>query len=146
MRQEIGPFRGEYRFLSNFAPCEILYEGIIYPTVEHAYVASKTKNRKIRAIVAGIPTAGAAKRFGRGIELRKDWFRVKKVIMVSLLRLKFQQPEFKAKLLATGDARLVEINYWGDQYWGVCDGTGVNMLGTLLMIVRAELGGSDFLF
>ena len=38
----INSFVGPCRFLSNFYPSEITYEGITYPTVEHAFQASKT--------------------------------------------------------------------------------------------------------
>jgi hypothetical protein len=55
--------------------------------------------------------------------------------------------ELRKKLLATGDATLIEGNYWHDNYWGVCtcencvsNGiVGRNRLGTLLMKVREEI-------
>ena len=33
----IKEFQGKYRFLSNFYPVFVEYEGEIYPSVEHAY-------------------------------------------------------------------------------------------------------------
>jgi predicted NAD-dependent protein-ADP-ribosyltransferase YbiA (DUF1768 family) len=42
----IDRFDGEFAFLSNFAPCEVEFEGIIFPTVENAFQAAKTKKRK----------------------------------------------------------------------------------------------------
>ena len=45
-------------------------------------------------------------------------------------------------LLATGEEYLVEGNTWGDKYWGVCGGIGLNHLGKLLMQVRDELESS----
>ena len=50
-----------------------------------------------------------------------------------------QNPGLLDKLLATGDAELVEGNTWGDQVWGVCDGVGENHLGKTLMRIRSEL-------
>ena len=35
-------FSGEYEFLSNFYPCRIVYNGITYPSVEHAYQDRKS--------------------------------------------------------------------------------------------------------
>ena len=32
---------------------------------------------------------------------------------------------------------LVEGNYWGDTFWGICNGEGTNWLGILLMAERA---------
>jgi hypothetical protein len=43
------------------------------------------------------------------------------------------------RLIQTGDAYLIEGNTWGDQYWGVCDGQGLNSLGLLLMETRLVL-------
>lgn len=47
--------------------------------------------------------------------------------------------DLKAKLLETGDAELVESNWWHDYFWGVCNGRGENHLGKILMKIRAEL-------
>ena len=54
-------------------------------------------------------------------------------------------------LLSTGGGDLVEGNRWHDNFWGrcVCRACrrigGANVLGTLLMQVRAELRRFDFL-
>jgi predicted NAD-dependent protein-ADP-ribosyltransferase YbiA (DUF1768 family) len=50
-----------------------------------------------------------------------------------------RNPELRVKLLNTGDLQLVEGNYWGDTFWGVCNGKGENHLGKILMRVRKEL-------
>ena len=39
---KIDSFSGEYDFLSNFYSQEITYDGIKYPTNEHAFQAAKT--------------------------------------------------------------------------------------------------------
>jgi hypothetical protein len=45
-----------------------------------------------------------------------------------------------AQLLSTGARPLIEGNTWRDEYWGVVPGKGgVNKLGELLMLRRAEL-------
>lgn len=38
----IDSFSGNYEFLSNFAGCNIIDDGIPYPSVENAYQAHKT--------------------------------------------------------------------------------------------------------
>jgi predicted NAD-dependent protein-ADP-ribosyltransferase YbiA (DUF1768 family) len=58
--------------------------------------------------------------------------------MRSLLRQKFAHPSMRERLLATGDEELIEGNWWGDTFWGVCNGEGQNQLGKLLMRVRHE--------
>lgn len=136
----IEGFRGEYEFLSNFYPATIVYEGITYPTAEHAYQAQKTTNNSIKQKIASLPYPGAAKKYGAKIEgRREDWWSVRYEIMDQILTIKFQDPVLQKKLLDTGNAVLVETNYWGDTFWGVCNGTGSNILGTLLMSVRTRI-------
>lgn len=136
---KIDSFFGEYRFLSNFYPGEIEFEGIKYPTVEHAYQASKTLDENIRKCVASLPTPMDAKKSGsRSIELRSDWERVKFDIMKECVSKKFNIPELKEMLLNTGSAELIEGNTWGDKIWGVCEGQGQNLLGKILMEIRND--------
>jgi ribA/ribD-fused uncharacterized protein len=139
-------FRGEYRFLSNFAPFPVLFDGVEYPTAEHAYVAAKTLDPEVRARVRTIDTPGNVKYRGKSIELRADWEAVRDDVMLAILRSKFtRNPKAGELLLATGVAELVEGNRWHDNYWGRCrckhckDASGRNTLGRLLMMVRAEL-------
>ena len=90
------------------------------------------------------PNPSEAKRLGRRVRLRSDWEQVKYDVMLDVVRAKFNQhPDLAQKLLATGDEELVEGNDWGDTYWGVCNGRGKNMLGKILMRVRAELRGEN---
>lgn len=135
----ITSFSGEHRFLSNFYPCSVVYNGIIFTSVEHAYVAAKTIDNNIQLEIAKISSPGKVKRFGRDLKLRPDWDQVKVGVMRELIRQKFQDPELKQMLVSTGDAELVEGNHWGDMFWGVCGGTGRNVLGNLLMEIRNEL-------
>jgi len=137
----IANFDGKYAWLSNFAESPIEYEGIQYPTVEHAFQAAKTFDGDKRAAIAELETPGKAKRAGRNLQLRTDWEVVKMPIMFELLLLKFADPVLKASLLETGDCLLIEGNNWHDNIWGVCTCdnckcTGKNTLGTLLMAIR----------
>lgn len=136
--QKIDSFRGEYRFLSNFWMVDIVNpeDRLTYPSVEHAYVASKTLDLRLRIQIRNIAKPGEVKKIGRMLELRPDWEEVKLGIMKRLVLEKFRNPELKQKLLDTGDAILIEGNTWGDTYWGVCNGKGENNLGKLLMLVR----------
>lgn len=138
----IDTFHGKYRFLSNFWPAWVEFEGVMYPTVEHAYVASKTCLLIERAQVLTIPRsqAGKVKRIGRTLTLRADWNEVKLGIMTDLVEQKFfRHPKLSIALLATGNQELVEGNHWNDTYWGVCRGVGENHLGKILMKVRSDI-------
>ncbi len=149
---EIRSFSGDWGFLSNFYPCSITYEEIVYPSVEHAYQAAKTLNLQDREkfLYAGV-TAGRAKRMGDSLTLRPDWNDDFKVhLMRDLLMQKFYPTILRRKLLCTFSANLIEGNWWHDVWWGVCEGAcsqgvhdpeGLNHLGILLMEVRKHYGG-----
>ena len=137
---KIESFQGEYRFLSNFWPAEVVFEGIKYPSVEHAYQSAKTLDRSERQKIAAIADPGEAKRAGRALTYRADWEAVKFDVMEQCVRYKFtHHADLRTKLLATGDAELIEGNDWGDRVWGVYQGQGENRLGKILMKIRAEL-------
>lgn len=140
----IDSFQGEYRFLSNFelSPISVRVgkQDIQASTVEHAYQALKTTNADDRIRILSARTPGGAKRMGRDVKCRPDWDEVKLRFMRDLVFAKFEQnPRLRKFLLATGDAKLVEGNWWGDRFWGVCRGEGRNNLGKLLMWTRARM-------
>ena len=138
MPRTITSFVDEYAFLSNF----YMYSGT---TVETEFQAAKAVNDQDKRWVLESPTPGEAKRRGRQIQLRGDWEQEKNNVMLDLLRDKFTDPELRAKLIATGDALIVEGNTWHDNYWGDCEcpncagRPGRNQLGRLLTQVREEI-------
>ena len=138
----IDSFHGEYAFLSNYYDSPIFYDGILYPTVEHAFQAAKTTVFIHRIIIANKKTPGQAKCAGRKVTLRDNWDDIKLYIMKELIILKFTNPKLKSALLNTKDAELIERNTWNDTYWGICNGIGENHLGKILMEVREMLRGN----
>lgn len=140
MVDEITSFSGENRFLSNFWPSPIWWLGLKFPTVEHAFQATKTTDQEMRIAISVAATPGRAKRIGRTLELRPHWESTKEDVMWQLLQRKFVPDSKLAKqLVATHPAELVEGNTWGDIFWGRVDGQGQNKLGFLLMRWREEL-------
>lgn len=134
----IKEFKGEYRWLSNFAIQAIVFEGKTYPTTENAYQAAKTAIPAERVQFETM-TPGQAKRAGRRVTIRSDWDNVKLSVMEDVTRKKYQHDPFKSKLLGTGDQYIVEGNTWHDTFWGVCKGEGKNNLGKIIMKIRKEL-------
>lgn len=134
----IEELQGEYRFLSNFWSCFIEYQGDIYPSVENAYQAAKCDviNDRKRFLHC---KASEAKRLGKLVRLKPEWDSKRLEVMLLLLRKKFRTEPLRSKLLATGDQHIEEGNWWGDTFWGTCNGVGENHLGKLLMQVRKEL-------
>ena len=135
----IDRFDGEYAFLSNYSASPFRINYVLCPTMEHYFQANKADNQNDYLHIAYAPTPGEAKRLGRKIQLRPDWEKIKDKVMLTGLRKKFADPELRSLLLSTGDEELIEGNYWGDTYWGVCNGVGQNKLGKLLMQVREEI-------
>ena len=139
--KETPSFRGEFAFLSNFHNAPTPFEGITYPTSEHAYQAAKTLDPKIRETIKNLDTPGKTKRFARNIQLRPGWEKIKVGIMEKVVKSKFDNnPELMNKLLQTkrNKISLVENNTWGDRFWGVSGGKGENKLGKILTKVREE--------
>lgn len=136
-------FQEEYRFLSNFWFFEkpMQYGEVSFPTVEHFFVAMKTKDNGDRVKISKMPLKGI-KAYGRNLSLREDWEDIKEDVMEYALRYKFSQhnPGLLKQLQATEGTELIEFNYWNDKIWGVClkTGEGDNKLGKLLMKIRKE--------
>lgn len=135
----ISNFSGKYSFLSNFYIVPISFEGIVYPSVEHAFQAAKSLDESERLRIMRLGSPGKAKKEGRYLKLRADWEEVKLGVMLTLLRKKFSFTDLKKMLINTENEELIEGNSWGDTYWGKYYGVGENKLGKLLMQVRSEL-------
>lgn len=137
---DIDNFSGTYAFLSNFYKSPVTFNGITAPTVEHMYQAAKTVDNSDAQFILESTTPAVAKRRGKTIKMVENWDEVKFGVMLTLVRLKFaQNPILAEKLIDTGDAKLIEGNWWHDVYWGVCNGKGENNLGKILMKVREEI-------
>jgi ribA/ribD-fused uncharacterized protein len=134
----IPELTGEYRFLSNFWSCSVTYDGVEYPSVENAYQAAKCLDAKDRPPFLHYKSS-KAKQKGRLIQMRPDWDEVKVEIMHHLVAQKFAKEPLKSKLLATAPHEIEEGNWWGDTFWGTCNGVGENVLGKILVRVRDEL-------
>lgn len=133
-------------FLSNFATGFGFYDqdGVYWNTSEHRYQALKSPILSEQDMIRKLSTPLMTKRFGKKINLRSDWDRVKDDVMLDTLRLKFASGSVVADLLLnTDNDYLVEFAPWGDTYWGVMiiggKMVGQNKLGKLLMQVREEL-------
>lgn len=139
MTNAIKGFQGDYRFLSNFYPVEVKFEGVVYKNSEAAYQCAKFSSDTLKEYFSQLD-ARTARNEGRRLQpVRSDWEAEKSNVMYRILRAKFSVEPMRSLLLATGDAYLEETNYWHDTFWGVYNGVGENHLGRLLMLVRDEL-------
>ncbi len=132
----------EYGCFSNFSPHPVRLDGKVWPTSEHYFQAQKFEDFRLQESIRRTRSPMIAARMGRDRKkpLRPDWEAVKVEVMRQAVRAKFTQHEdLRAVLLATDDATLVEHTE-NDSTWGDGgDGSGQNLLGLILMEVRAEL-------
>jgi N-glycosidase YbiA len=134
--------RDAYGGFSNFSSHGITLKGVYWPTSEHYFQAQKFAGTPHEEAIRLAKTPKRAAEMGRerSRPLRADWEQVKDDVMREALAAKFRaHAELRAELLATGNEQLVEKTT-GDYYWGCgTDGSGKNMLGKLLMELRAQL-------
>ena len=164
-RKIIDSFDGEFSFLSNFypyvskkgledgcEPLELYYDGLVFDSSEHAFQAAKSLRFEDRKKVQEAKSAYKSKRLGRKIQIRDDWDLVKKGIMSDIVCVKFRNIELQKMLLETGDAYLIEGNYWHDNTWGDCSCdkckkiVGRNWLGLILMEERDKIRELLYIF
>ncbi|WP_018608720.1 NADAR family protein [Uliginosibacterium gangwonense] len=135
----------EYGEFSNFSLHQIKLEKLTWPTVEHYFQASKFTDEKYKNTIRNAATPLLAARLGRSrkVKIRKDWESAKIGVMRDAVRAKFQQhPDLLEMLLATGSARIFEDSPT-DSYWGIgANRNGKNMLGNIIMEIRAEFVNS----
>lgn len=131
---------------SNLHRREIVFEGEVFATSEHAYQAGKARKPAVRKWLMEAPSPSLLAMAAHGLyywDVAPGWSATKFDRMRAVLRVKFtQHPDLRDLLLSTGDARLVEtatIDNEVNRLWGVVNGVGRNMLGVLLMELRAEL-------
>lgn len=132
----------EYGIFSNFHRYGFWEGKTRWRTVEHYFQAQKFLDPAIQRQIQRCFKASEAAEIGRNrkLPLRKDWESIKNDVMRHAVLQKFSQhEEAKTLLLSTGDRLLIEHTpkdaYWGDGG----DGSGKNMLGTILMEVREHL-------
>ena len=138
----INGFTGKYFFLSNFYNAKVTYNGLTFLNSEAAFHSAKVDplNFVDREKFTKL-NPSEAKQLGRRIKLRPDWEDIKIDVMTEVVRAKFaQNPDLQNKLICTYPEELVEVNTWGDVFWGYVDGVGgKNHLGIILMDLRQEL-------
>ena len=133
-----------YYEFTNFYSAPFELDGHVWPTSEHYFQAKKFTDPDLQALVRSQRTPLGAFQLVRypqyASRVRADWMQVRDDAMYRAVRAKFtQNPRLRDLLLGTGDLPIFEHTNQ-DRYWGDGgNGTGVNMLGQILMRVREEL-------
>lgn len=147
----------ENKWLSTFNIANpFKYNGMEYPTVEHAFHAQKVADDDpmveeyrlaFSTNVADVITPNDAKKFGgptsfkeNNFTLRSDWNNVRLKIMEEISREYYQSNvEFIEKLINTEEKLLIHKGFRIDDYWGVTkEDKGENNHGKILMKLREE--------
>jgi ribA/ribD-fused uncharacterized protein len=135
-----------YGVFSNLFRRPITLEDRVFPTAEHAYQFGKARKKEVREWILSAPSPALVAMAGHGLytwDIVPAWSRIKFERMRNVLHAKFSQhKDLRALLLSTGDARLVEagrVDNAVNRTWGEINGKGKNILGVLLMELRAEL-------
>jgi ribA/ribD-fused uncharacterized protein len=149
---EMGEIRfyaatGEYGFLSNLYPCRIVYDDREFRSAEEAYQFGKPKDPEVAKWLVSSPAprfCAIAAHALLSYDIKLDWQETKVERMKLVLRQKFEPGSpLAVKLMATGDAKLVEASKT-DSFWGTGPvNKGKNTLGRLLMEERNWLIGYD---
>lgn len=132
----IIPYKGRYidNWFSNMGISPFTADNYTFNSVEHFYQAMKSDNGLEFAMIALAPTPYDAKKMGRKVnkpfehlvgqqspfedKVLSSVEDAKLAVMEMGLLYKFQLPEWREKLLNTGDARIIEWNNWKDVEWG----------------------------
>ena len=139
-----------YGAFSNLYRCDVLFEGEVYTTAEHAYQEGKPRRAAVREWLLAAPSPALLAMAAHGLypwEVRGGWSQDKFERMRRVLMAKFDQHRNLGDLLvATGSRRLVEtptVENAANRLWGEVGGKGRNMLGVLLMETRERLRGQE---
>jgi ribA/ribD-fused uncharacterized protein len=128
--------------LSSYSRLGFELDGFEWPSVEHYYQGMKFEDDELRESVRSTDHPEKAKQLAEANKgsLRKDWPRIREVMMTRAVYIKCRTHEaVAAALLATGDQQIVESSQY-DYYWGCGrDGRGRNTFGKVLMAVRDKL-------
>ena len=114
----------------------------VWPSVEHYYQAMKYNDMAYRERIrtSGHPSEASKLGKSKKHDRRKDWDRIKSIIMTRGIYIKCRShAEVAAALLATGNMVILETSQY-DYFWGCGrDQRGMNMYGKVLMNVREQL-------
>lgn len=147
----IDRFDRAHHFLSNFYRVSIasVKHRRTFASVEHAFQYAKAFHAKDHVALERLEdidlSVTEAKRLGAQVtNLPATWASFRVRLMLHLLTLKFAHPGLAGLLRKTRGFRLVEGNYWHDNFWGICSckrcpGYGHNILGKQLEKIRESL-------
>lgn len=132
----VGFNDAKYFFLNNKYSCNVFVLERRFGNAEAAYQAHKTKEPQIINIFTTLD-AVSSQSIGRGVDTYDGWKDNKVKAMLLVVFEKFRQnPDILEKLLETENQKLVAVSISEENFWGIRDDMGENILGKILMYVR----------
>ena len=146
MSEPINFVETRFHYLSPFSAHRIEIWGEVFPTVEHAYQASRILPGPERDIVKNAPSPMDAWREGQKYYKQRNDLAVpgfdKLAVMEEIFRAKLAQHSDIADILRESREALLVKRIATDSFWGTgADGNGENQMGKLWMKLRAEIMG-----
>ena len=135
-----------YGCFSNLFRRPMEFEGMMFPTAEHAYQAGKPRKPEVRDWLMAAPSPSLLAMAAHGLlswDIAPGWSAGRRDRMRAVVLAKFRQhADLQTLLFSTGDARIVEsatVDNPVNRRWGEVNGVGQNWLGLILMEVRDAL-------
>jgi ribA/ribD-fused uncharacterized protein len=143
MNEPINFLETRFHDLSPFSAHRIEIWGEVFPTVEHAYQASRIvpgpEHEAIKSASSPMDAWREGQKYKNRLEYSVPNFN-KAAVMEEIFRAKLAQHADIAQILKeSGDRELIKV-IDTDYYWGTGkDGSGQNVMGKIWMKLRAEL-------
>ena len=141
VRPKIIYFKGASHSLSNWAPCNLMYLGTKFSSVEQAYfhrLLTEHGEHQLATQILKLEDASDVKTVGESVNVSDGWKKRRADILMDIMSTKFKLPTFQDELLATYPNELhhnVASNYWGIGL----KRQGQNITGRILMEIREKL-------
>jgi ribA/ribD-fused uncharacterized protein len=145
---KILPLEIFYIYFSPYTSHAIEIDGIIYPTVEHAYQCQRYTDKKIIEEIRSAHSPVKAWEVSTKYkhlqipEFKQDEY--KRGVMKKLMKIKLEQhDEVRKALIGSENLEIIKrvVTYPpGDGFWDIGeDGKGLNHIGKIWMELRSEL-------
>ncbi len=145
MNKEIVPLERFAVYFSGFSAHAIEYEGVLYPTVEHAYHCLRYEDETIREEIRRAKSPYIAWQVSQKHKPAQlvGFSERKLTVMEALCRAKLEQHQDVRAALE--DSGVLRIEKWittdppGDGFWDMGEGEGENHTGKIWMRLREEI-------
>jgi hypothetical protein len=135
-----------YGCFSNLRCATFVFDGLVFPTAEHAYQFGKPRKPEVREWLMAAPSPSLLAMAAHGLyawDISPGWSQGRRDRMRRVVESKFRQcHDYANILLSTSDSRIVEcatVDNEVNRRWGEVNGKGQNWLGLILMEVRDSL-------